>query len=232
MRRLLLILMLFLLSAAAAGVAEGLEFYDITDEDRLRVLERLSLVAVEEEYADLAIECFDVRGDGMIALWFERPRGGKYVAVLKPDGAFAYGFAFQGTGSFLLDWMEDGLGIIRVRGAQRIVVDEAGSCIRLESMKTNTALSRYENALREPVRRHGDTAWLLRNDHPLSFLAVHYGRLVRIDAQGNESILHDASFMAAGGSLMVAVVILFVVACVIVDLRKRRPESIDKPLNS
>ena len=156
----------------------------------------------------------------------------KYVAVLDADGVFQYGCTFKCTGAFLVDWVGDNLGICQVRASVLGVFDETGACVSLRSVKTNTAFSRYMNALRQPVRKVGDKTYILRNDHILSFLSTDYGQLVCIDVQGNETVLHEASGAALMGTVCVCLIVIFIGVCMFVQLQKNDKARIDKRLNS
>lgn len=223
MRRFILWMLLFCLPLTVlAEELTELKFREYTTEGRQNFLKRMALVVWEEDYHDWPIECFDVRDDGMIALGFERPRGGNYIAVLTPDGAFQYGYAFQSTESFLLDWMDEGLGIFRLRGSVLSVFDESGECVSLKSMVTNSVYSRYKNALLKTRRTVDGVNYTLRNDHFLSQLSVNYAKLIRTDELGNETVLHDASGAALMQTVGVLGVGLFVVICIVVAWNRRQ----------
>lgn len=221
MRKLLSILLLLLLPAAAWGESSpNLEV--TTAEAKERFLQNASLVVWKEKYADRPILCFDVRDDGMIALGFNRPRGGKYAAILDPDGTFRYGYAFQCTGSFLLDWTDEGLGIIWVRSNMMGVFDESGRCLSLGEYENDRAFRQHANHLSSTSRQVGDVTYTLRNDHVLSGLATAYAQLIRTDALGERQILHDASGASLMGAVWIAATMIFVAVCVVVSARKRQ----------
>ena len=227
-----LCLLLLLLPLAAFADTSNLAFYEKTEAEKQSSLAHWSFVIWTEDYSDWSIECFDVREDGMIALGFNRSPEMKYVAVLDADGAFQYGCTFKCAGAFLVDWIGDNLGICQVRGSVLGVFDETGACVSLRNVKTNTAFSRYMNALRQPVRKVGDKTYILRNDHILSFLSTDYGQLVRIDAQGNEIVLHEASGAALAGAAWVCAIVILIGVCMFVQLQKNDKARIDKRLNS
>ena len=153
MRKLILLLLLALLPVVALAEYADLSFWETPEAERQSKLARWGFVIWTEDYSDWAIECFDVREDGMIALGFNRSPEMKYVAVLDADGVFQYGGTFKCTGAFLVDWIGDHLGICQIRGSSLGVFDENGKCIDMQDVRTNTALSRYQNALRKPTRQ-------------------------------------------------------------------------------
>lgn len=230
MKKWLCLLMLLLPVWALADFAD-LTLYEKTGDLKQNSFVR-SFVIWTEDYSDWTIECFDVREDGMIALGFNRSPEMKYVAVLDADGAFQYGCTFKSTGAFLVDWVGEDLGIYLVRGSLLGVFDETGACISLRDVKTDTAASRYQNDLRRPTRKVGDVTYILRNDHVLSFLSTDYGQLVRVDAQGNETVLHEASGAALAGAACVCGIVIFVGVCMFVTLQKNDKARIDKQLNA
>lgn len=231
MKKLLCMLLLLIPVAASAGMT-GLSLEEKTEAEKQRALERIGFVIWTEDYSGWAIECFDVREDGMIALGFSRSSDSKYVAVLDADGVFQYGCTFRYSAAFLVDWVEDNLGVLTVRGSLLCVFDETGGCVSLQDIKTNTALSRYQNELRQPTRNVDGVTYELRNDHFLSWLSTDYSKLVRIDAQGNERVLHEASGAAFAGAAGVFAIIVLIGVCLFVQLQKTDQGRIDNPLNS
>ena len=227
-RMMFLPVLLFLLLPVMALAEASLPLTDLPHEKQRNFLQNASLVATQADYANLGIACFDVRSDGMVALGFNLPSGGRYAAVLDADGVFQYGYIFRCTGSFLLDWAEDGLGIIWVRSNTRAVFDEAGSCLSIAAFNIDHAANRYINALFAPVRRTAEAVYELEIDWPL---ALVHARLVRTDAQGNAVILHDASVSSMLSAMLVYALIVFIVVCFIVT-HKRHSGRIDKQLNS
>ena len=230
MKKMLCLLLVLLPSAAYADIS-NLTFYEMTEEQRQSSLARIGFVIWPMDYSDWAIECFDVREDGMVALGFNRSPGMKYVAVLNADGTFQYGCSFKAEGAFLVDWVGNDLGIYWVRGSLLGVFDDNGACISLRDAKTNAALSRYLNQLRQPNRQVDGKTYTLRNDHFLSWLSTDYGKLVRTDAQGNEMVLHEASGAALSGAATVCIIVILIGVCMFVQLQKNEKARMDKPLN-
>lgn len=223
-----LLFLLFLLLPSHTLAEASLSLTDLPQEKQRNFLQNASLVATQADYADLGIVCFDVRSDGMVALGFNLPSGGRYAAVLDADGVFQYGYVFRCTGSFLLDWEEDGLGIIWVRASTRAVFDEAGSCLSIAAFNIDHAANRYINALYAPVRRTAEAVYELETDWPLALIPA---RLVRTDTQGTAVVLHDTSAASMLGALLVYAMIVFIAVCIIVA-SKRHAGRIDKELNS
>lgn len=216
---------LLLIGCAACAWAEDVSFEPMDEIERRRFLENAALVPYAEDYASWPVVCFDVRGDGMIALGFDRPGGGKYAAVLDADGAYQYGYAFRSSGSFLLDWEADGLGVIWIRSDVRGVFDSAGRCVRLQRFEPDRAFSRYASALRRTERTTDTGTYALCNDHLLSAFAVNYGKLVHTDAGGTEHVLHDAEGASLLGGTGILAAIVFVAVCVAFSARQKlRPK--------
>lgn len=227
-----LLICLLLLGCAACAWADEAVFEPMSGEECQRFLENSALVLREADYADWPAVCFDVRNDGMIALGFDKPGGGKYAAVLDADGTYQYGYSFRSSGSFLLDWEADGLGVIWIRSDVRGVFDSAGQCLRLESFEFDRAFSRYASALRRTERTTDTGTYALRNDHPLAALSSNYGKLVYTDAQGTEHVLHDAEGASVLSGVNILAVIVFVAVCVAFSARQNRAPSIDNPPKS
>ena len=216
------LIMLLLLLPLPALSESFLALQPMSADAQARFLRNVSLVVWQEDYAGRAVECFDVRADGTVALGFSRPRGGKYAAVIDADGAFLYGYVFQCTGSFRLDWTDEGLGIIWVRSGVLAVFDESGACLSAQEVDLNTASSRYLRGLEQRTRTAAGSVYTLGSD----------GRLVRRDAQGTEIVLHDGSRGTLAMWIGIGCVVVFVGVCLAVSLRKRHAAGIDNPHNS
>lgn len=221
MKRMLYFLLLLLLPLTTSAEST-LTLQPMSADEQVRFLQNVSLVVWQEDYAGRAIECFDVREDGMVALGFSRPRGGKYAAVLDVDGAFLYGYVFQCTGSFQLDWTDEGLGIIWVRSNVLAVFDESGACLSAQEIDMNTATSRYLRQLDQRTRTAAGSVYTLGSD----------GRLVRRDTQEAEIVLHDGSPGTLTMWIGLGCAAAFVGMCVAVTLRKRQTAGIDNPPES
>ena len=232
MKKWLLALLVMLMPVAVFADTSELTFYEKTEESKQSSLARLGFTIWPEDYSDWAIECFDVREDGKIALGFNCAQNRKYVAVLDNDGEFQYGGSFRCSGAFLLDWVEEDLGVLIVRGGLMGVFDETGCCISLRDIRTNTAFSRYQNQLRQPTRIVDGVTYMLRNDHVLSWLSTDYSQLVRIDMTGNETVRHEASGAALAGAACACIIVILIGVCLFVQLQKNDKERIDNPLNS
>lgn len=222
MRRVMLMLCLLLVwPLMAAADSATVTFTPMPEAEAIRFLKNAMPALWTEDYVAKPIQCFDVRADGMIALGFNR-REGKYAVVLDRDGVFQYGIAFRATGSFLLRWTDEGLGVIWIRSGVMGIFDDAGKCVGLYEYEPDSTFSRYANMLSQPARRAGKDSFILRNDHPLGALALNWGQLVRTDSLGNEVVLHDASAAAALSTVGVIMVTAFVAGCVIISLRRVR----------
>lgn len=220
MRRVLLFL--FLLLPVAAWGESVLHLEEMPADAKEHFLQNVSLVVWQEDYANRAVECFDVREDGTVALGLSRPRGGKYAVVLDADGIFLYGYVFQCTGSFRLAWTDNGLGIIWVRSNVLAVFDESGTCLSAYEINQDTASSRYLRALDQNTRAVDGGVYVLGSD----------GRLVRRDTEGREIILHDGSRGTLAMWAGIGCAAVFVSLCVGISLWKRRSAGIDNPPNS
>ena len=227
-----LCLLILLLPMLAFADTSDLTYCEKTGEEKQSSIARVGFTIWPENYSDWAIECFNVREDGMIVLGFNCAEDRKYVAVLDNDGEFQYGGTFRCSGAFLVDWVADDVGVLIVRSSLLYVFDETGKCVSLRDIKTNTALSRYQNELRQPTRHVDGATYMLRNDHILSWLSTDYGQLVRIDATGNETVLHEASGAALADAACVCIIVILIGICLFVQLQKNDKDRIDNLLDS
>lgn len=176
------------------------------------------------------IQCFDVNEDGMIAIGCER-LSKKYVGVYTNDGHFQYGYEFECSSSFGVEWDGDDLIIYFVRSDIALAVNSSGEVVGIGKIPNTFASNSYwHNSVFLTRRTVGDTQYVIKNDMgPLNLVASSYSQLVMISPDGTENILYDVNtdHMIAV-SLVLSGIIVFVSICGISIWRAWKKTSIIK----
>ena len=176
-------------------------------------LSRVGLRSWTDDGKARLIQCFDVSGKGEIALGFSGAvEDTKYIGVYDSAGDFLYGYTFRCTGSYQVEWVGEGeLAIWWIRGSLRATFDRDGTCREYLPYEMDKAWNRRLNDLHRAERVIGDERFCLdKGDGFLSQLAMGYGRLIRVAADGSEHVIYSAAVDTRLSGLLVVAFIGFV----------------------
>ena len=128
----------------------------------------------------------------MIAIGQKGPQG-KEVCIYTPQGEFVYGYAFNCTQSFGVEWDEQHINIYFVRSDVIISLDSDGNILDIKRVQDTTDNNTYRNSLLYSTSRSsGDTTYIIKNDMGFfNWFASSYSQIITIDATGTECIIYD-----------------------------------------
>lgn len=202
---------LFLTQAIAA---QGLTTEEISPDKVESIARHVNVSVISEEPSRRAIECFDVNAEsGMIAIGFCGEDTARYVLVYDREFVFQYGYKFTDYGSFAIQWNNGDIVIYLVRGSYAVTLSPSGSVNAVEKVSDTVENSDYwRNHLDATERSAGDSKFLIRNNLGIfNFYEGSYSQLVRIDEDGQTTVLYDVS-TGQGGSLTVITVAVIIIA--------------------
>ncbi len=171
----------------------------------------ISLLDSDSDIRSKFIVCFDVSENGLIALGFADSTN-KSVCIYNPDFKFKYGYSFNSSGSFGIEWDNNNLIIYFVRSDVAASFDKSGACTEIKAIR-NTSLnnSYWNNNVFSLKRQVGDDQYIIKNNMSVfSYFGSSYSQLIKIDKNGLETILYDVS-----GAKIIRTVIAFLVAIII-----------------
>lgn len=210
-----IILLLCSLTGEALAMNTGFDTEPLPPEKRDEILGRLHHYVLTAEPQRKAIRCFDVNDQGWIAVGSEAGED-KIVCVYSNSGDYLYGYRFNTSGSFYVEWDGDCLLIYHVRGDLAVSVDSAGEIrdiARIQDTENNTS---YWYTLYATRRKAGDTLYVIRNDMGLlNIMASSYSQLVKVDANGEETILYDVNAAQLKKTVVILAIVLAAVAAAI-----------------
>lgn len=175
----------------------------------------ISLLDSDADIRSKFIVCFDVNENGLIALGFADSTN-KSVCVYSSDFTFKYGYSFNSSGSFGIEWDKNNLIIYFVRSDVAASFDERGICTEIKSIRnTSENVSYWNNTVFSKKRQVGDDQYIIKNDMGIfSYFGSSYSQLIKIDENGEEIILYDVSDAKIVRTIIafLAVIILLVIA--------------------
>ena len=220
----LAIVLLLVGEFALVANATPIEFETTTysDSQIQKILENINLQAVYEDSGRSAIQCFDVHANGKYALAFGK--GGKCrIYVYDPNGVFLYGFRFDSTGAYSIQFRGDLLEIYLVRGDTIVTVDNRAECVEIRKVLATEQNTMNVRSLFDcSTKEMGGKIYELERDIAIG---DSYSRFVVIQEDGEKTVLLDLSAEnTAKQLLLVASLLLFFVIAVAGIRKKNRYE--------
>ena len=119
----------------------------------------------------------------------------KVLRVYSSDGEFQYGYTFNCTQSFGVEWDGQDINIYFVRSDVLLTVNKEGEIIDIVKVQNTTENNTYSNyMLCSTERTSGDTKYTIRNDMGfLNAFSSSYSQLIVTKSTGEEIILYDVN---------------------------------------
>lgn len=200
---------LLLLGEVKAGaVNQGFSTEPFPQEDMDTLLANIHLVLLQNEPNPKSIECFDVNQDGQIAIGFSKFEE-KTICVYTSEGDFQYGYQFQDSGSFGVEWVGNRLNIYIVRGSIAIGVNPDGEIESvLKILNTSENNDYWNNSVFSTKRNLGDSEYVLQNDMGIfNLFASSYTTLV-VNTNGESKVIYDVSSSHLAETIVVSIMIV------------------------
>lgn len=142
-----------------------------------------------------SIDCFSVNENGLIAIG-SSDHEIKTVCVYTTCGNFQYSFNFKCTGSFGIEMDNNNiLYIYFVRSDVAVSVSPDGEILNVRKILNTSENNDYWNKSVYLTKRSvGDEVYILKNNTGIfSIFASSYSQLVRINSNGEKTVLYDVS---------------------------------------
>ena len=215
---LVFIVVLFANSLEVNAMNTGFQTNQLPDEEKNTFVSNMNIVRLDEEPVKETITCFDVNSDRFIAIGqssFDK----KTICVYSDDGVFQYGYTFDCSGDFGVEWDEANLNIYFVRSSVIISVTASGEILDAVEVQNTIENNSYVNHFFHSTQRTiGDDEFLIRNDMGiLNVFATSYSQLVVKDSTGVESIIYDVGSAQLFNMIVtIAIVFAFVSVAIVV----------------
>ena len=164
--------------------------------------------------SERTIYCFDVNEKGMIAIGSnELLSEYKVISVYNVDGDFLYGYEFECSGNFGLEWDDENIIIYYVRSSVAASVNKRGQIEELLEIENSIDNNTYWNEVVYADRRNiNNNVYLAqKNMGFLNLFASSSSQLVSINGNGDKTVIFDVN-----SSYFRDLLILFIVVVVLV----------------
>ena len=212
-----LIINVLVLNISAIGTEFSTE--ELSEADCKTFINNINATLMSEAPDKGGIVCFDVNDNGKIAVG-QKGVSRKEVCIYSSNGTFLYGYSFNCTGSFAVEWNSDNLNIYFVRSGVIISVDPSGEVLEVKSVPDTANNNRYlRELLYSRVRIVGESKYIVRNDMGLlNLLATSYSQVLIVDSDGIERIIYDVNVVQLTQTVVLLVIatILFLVAAILI----------------
>ena len=189
------VLLTVLLPCFAAPAKALLSTQPVGEERTERFISSRNVTFLREEPAAQGIQCFAVSDSGLFALGLGvRVSGTMTVAVYSQDCVFQYGYTFQSSGGYVLDFHGENLVILFSRSGCTAELSPDGKCTQVKALTPDEENDYWYKVANSTVKeRNGSTYQLVNHLGPLRPFSLYYSELVCTDAAGNTSVLYRTS---------------------------------------
>lgn len=208
-----------------AAEPTGFQTSEISEDKLDSYLNNLSVSQLTEAPENLAIKSFDVSKNGLIALGSQTGQE-CYLHIYDSNLDFLYGFYFNCSGTYQIEWNNDYINIYYVRSDIAATYNRNGEIISIAKIDNTIDNNSYWNALRSNKRQVNNTEFKAKNDTGiLNFFQTSYSQLVKIDDLGNEIVLYNVSNFQLTKTITIFVVMSLLLAIVILIIKKGDKQS-------
>ena len=210
------------------AIQTGFKINELPSEEKNMFISNINLSLVEEEPVKKAIVCFDVNSNQLIAIGQDTIGIRKTICVYSNEGAFQYGYTFDCSGSFGVEWDKEKLNIYFVRSDVVVSVTPKGEVLEALEVPYTIENNTYVNHLLYSDKRIvGDEVFLIRNNMGLlNLFAASWSQIIVKDSVGVESIIYDVSSMQNSKMIvsisLICIFVLVAAAAVIRQIVKLR----------
>lgn len=192
---------------------DGFMTEELSNDDKELFLSNNDIHVITAEEKSRPISCFDVNSDGSILLGFYSTDP-KKISVYDENGVFRYGYSFDCYGTFGVEWNGDNVTIYFVRSGIAATFDENAECLEVKKIENTIENNTYWNdVVFSSVKTVDDNKYQLKNDMGfLNLFASSYSKLVKIDADRQESTFYDVnnSYLLNLLCKFIMIIILFI----------------------
>ena len=186
----------------------------VDENDKQIFISNIDLSLIREEPEKNAITCFDISESGLIAVGTQNLNK-KLVMVYTSDGHFEYGYEFNCSGSFGIEWDDDNIIIYFVRGDIAASFDKAGDNVDLKKIQNTIENTSYwNNDVFCTQRTINNNLYYMNNGNRLFSVAMpSYSQITKVDPDGNSEIIYTC-----GNNQVLKFVMIFIIIVVFVIL--------------
>ena len=186
------VFVLFTNTMVVNAMNTGFETSSLPSEEKTKFISGINLLPLNEEPGKTTIMSFDVNSNRLIAIG-QNTSSRKRICVYSDEGVFQYGYTFNCTGDFGVEWDDENLNIFFVRSDVIVSVTPSGEVLdALEVQDTIENNSYVYQFIHSTKRVVGDTEYFLGNDLGiLNLFSLSYSQITVKDSVGTENVIYD-----------------------------------------
>ena len=174
----------------------GFKTNELSSEEKNMFISNVNVLSIDEEPEKNPITCFDVNSNHLIAIG-QNSSDRKTICVYSNKGAFQYGYTFNCSGDFGVEWDEENLNIYFVRSSVIVSVTPKGEVLDAFEVQNTIENNSYVNHFVHATKREIDNyKYYIRNNMGLlNLFASSYSQIIVKDSTDTESIIYDIGSM-------------------------------------
>lgn len=190
------------------------------DQENLFV-SNIDLSLVDSEPPKSGVLCFDVNEQGLVAIGQVSSQR-KEVCIYTSQGEFLYGYSFECSQNFGIEWDGQLINIYFIRSDVIVSVDAKGNIFDAKSIGNTIDNNKYANSLHSTKRTVGDSIYAVRNNMGiLNLFTGSYSQVVLINSSGEETVLYDINSMQLAKAIVImAITSVVITAAVLIIIRQ------------
>ncbi len=208
-----LLIVFFANETEANAMNTGFSAEELSEQTKTSFISNINILPIDEEPVKKSINCFDVNSNYLIAIGQKTSGSRKTICVYSNEGVFQYGYSFNCSGDFGVEWDEENLNIYFVRSDIIISLDSDGNISDIKAVQDTIDNNAYRNSLLNSTNRVvGETTYLIENDMGmLNWIASSYSQIIVKESTGSESIIYDVNSMQLANMIVIiSIVCVFV----------------------
>ncbi len=223
----ILIFVLFTNTMKVNAVNTGFKTNHLPSEEKNLIISNINILTIDKEPPKKTITCFDVNSNQLIAIG-QNTSNRKTICIYSNEGVFQYGYTFNCSGDFGVEWDNENLNIYFVRSSVIVSISPNGEVLDVFEIQNTIENNSYVNHFIHSTKRTiGGTEYFIENNLGiLNLLVPSYSQITVKEVTGIEHIIYDVNQMQfaniIGTISLICVFVLVAIAVVFWQFIKLR----------
>ena len=200
-----------------ASTTYGFETTNLSENEMNQIWQninvRKSSDSVSLNSIGLPITSFDVSENGMILLGFKENK----IAVINENNVLNF-FEFSNDGSFYVQWKDNNILLLLVRGSIIVEFSQDGQFINM--IRTDGSSVQNNSLWNQIAKKNyidiGQSSYCVKNNMGIfNFFTSSYSQLITVDNQGNQTILYDVNNAQMTKTIIIFIAVIMFIAIVV-----------------
>ena len=197
---------------------------ELSQEDQKVFLKNISVSRLMSKPEKRSVLCFDVNEQGLIAIG-QAGTHGKEVCVYTADGSYLYGYSFNCSQSFYVEWDKNSINNINiyfVRSDIIISLDPYANLLDIKKVQNTIENNSYRLHYLNSTKRfvNGSSYEIINDTGLFNSFASSYSQLIVINSAGNELIVYDVSTTQTTKSAVIFIITFALILIVVISIIK------------